>query len=323
MQLRTRSDPVSMPCTDFTKHKIYKILSQIPSFSGRFKGRIRIKRISGMTNHNYSILCGKNHYVLRLSGKGTTHLVDRKTEFHNAKIATEAGINAEILYFNEMDGSMLTQYISNANPLASDDFRNLTVLRHAIRILRRLHQSKKRFKGRFEIFEKLNAYRSLVHKAKAELPKDYRTTEGEIQRIHKVLKVRPKSFVPCHCDPVPENFIASGDNLFLIDWEYSGMGESLWDLSDLSAEASFNTTQDELLLNIYFDGHFKSALFSRMLIFKSLSHLLWSFWGLFQSANYNDNENLHAYALERYDRCKAILARSDFGKHLELARHCS
>ena len=39
--------------------------------------------------------------------------------------------------------------------------------------------------------------------------------------------------------------------MFLIDWEYAGMNDGIWDLAELSIEASYEHGQDELLLTAY------------------------------------------------------------------------
>ena len=48
------------------------------------------------------------------------------------------------------------------------------------------------------------------------------------------------SLAPCHNDLVAENFIKDDSgNLYLIDWEYSGMNDPHWDIAALFLESSF------------------------------------------------------------------------------------
>ena len=51
-----------------------------------------------------------------------------------------------------------------------------------------------------------------------------------------VLEASPAALVPCHNDPWPGNLLdADGPDgrIYLIDWEYSGMNDPMWDLADL------------------------------------------------------------------------------------------
>ncbi len=42
--------------------------------------------------------------------------------------------------------------------------------------------------------------------------------------------------------------------MWIVDWEYSGMNDPMWDLGDLSVEGGFDETQDEAMLRAYFSG---------------------------------------------------------------------
>ncbi len=44
--------------------------------------------------------------------------------------------------------------------------------------------------------------------------------------------------------------------------------------------------------------------------------LLWTLWGLIQHANENPADDFWAYAINRFERCKALMASPDFSRHL-------
>src|SRR3712207_8778315 len=50
--------------------------------------------------------------------------------------------------------------------------------------------------------------------------------------------------VPCHMDPVAENFIKSGERLYLIDWEYSANYDAIWDVVSIIMERSEEHTSE-------------------------------------------------------------------------------
>lgn len=48
------------------------------------------------------------------------------------------------------------------------------------------------------------------------------------------------SVKPCHNDLVAENFLKAEDGtIYLIDWEYSGMNDPMWDIAALFLESNF------------------------------------------------------------------------------------
>ncbi len=104
--------------------------------------------------------------------------------------------------------------------------------------------------------------------------------------------------------------------MWIVDWEYSGMNDPLWDLGDLAVEGQFNTAQEEEMIAAYFDGAPTPAERGRFVIYKAMCDLLWTLWGLIQHANKNPVDDFWAYSINRFERCKKLMATKDFGKHV-------
>jgi thiamine kinase-like enzyme len=120
----------------------------------------------------------------------------------------------------------------------------------------------------------------------------------------------------CHCDPLCENFLDAKGRMWLVDWEYSGMNDPLWDLGDLSVEGQFTEDQEREMFLAYFGGEPRPAELGRIIIYKAMCDLLWTLWGLIQHANANPADDFWAYALNRFERCKALMAAPEFQRHL-------
>jgi len=132
----------------------------------------------------------------------------------------------------------------------------------------------------------------------------------------KVLDAHPIPLAPCHCDPLCENFIDDGERMWIVDWEYSGMNDPFWDLGDVSVEAGFAREHDEQMMQAYCGGRLDDALFGRMVIYKAMCDLLWTLWGLIQHANGNPADDFWTYAINRFERCKALMGSGGFARHL-------
>ncbi len=98
----------------------------------------------------------------------------------------------------------------------------------------------------------------------------------------------------------------------LVDWEYAGMNDPMWDLADLSVEADLNALRDRAMLRAYFEGPAPRESRRRFETYKPVCDLLWSLWGFLQTVNGNANsgpdEDFFAYAVGRHERCKARLS---------------
>ena len=130
--------------------------------------------------------------------------------------------------------------------------------------------------------------------------------------MRAALEAHPVAPVPCHCDPLCENFLDTGERMFLIDYEYAGNNDPMWDLGDLSVEGGFNDEQDSAMLNAYFDGSPPPDQVGRMMAYKALCDLLWTLWGVIQHANANPAEDFWAYAVNRFERCRSLMASPQF-----------
>jgi thiamine kinase-like enzyme len=143
---------------------------------------------------------------------------------------------------------------------------------------------------------------------------------AEAGAVRAALDARPAALAPCHCDPLCENFIDTGTRMWVVDWEYSGMNDPLWDLGDLAVEAGFGPAEEREMLEAYFDGAPAPAEQGRVVIHKAMCDLLWTLWGLIQHANGNPADDFWAYATGRFERCKALMAEPSFAAHLEAVR---
>ncbi|MBL6932560.1 MAG: phosphotransferase [Rhodospirillales bacterium] len=276
-----------------------------------------IERLGGLTNLVFKIALDGEAYILRIAGEGTEEYIDRAVEGHNAKVAADAGVSADVLFFDESDGLMLASFIEGET-MSSDLFTSLSGSpARAARAFRKLHTSGLEFSFRFELFSMIDDYLKILNDLGATLPDGYHEVVKEAEAVRRALDAHPARLAPCHCDPLCENFIDDGERMWIIDWEYSGMNDPLWDLGDLSVEAGFTVAQDREMMTAYCNGAPSDAEFARMIIYKAMCDLLWTLWGLIQHANDNPVEDFWAYAVGRFERCKALMATPDFAEHLK------
>jgi thiamine kinase-like enzyme len=105
--------------------------------------------------------------------------------------------------------------------------------------------------------------------------------------------------------------------MWVVDWEYSGMNDPMWDLGDLSVEAGFDEAQDEEMIAAYFGRSPRPDERGRIVVYKAMCDLLWTLWGLIQHANQNPVDDFMAYALNRFARCRTLMADPAFAGHVK------
>lgn len=277
-----------------------------------------ITRLGGLTNRVFAIEHMGQGVVVRLPGPGTAAYIDRQAERRNAEAAAQAGVSPHLLAFDPA-GVMITELVA-ARTMSAARFRDLDAVARAALAFRQLHARGAVFSGTFDLFEKIDEYQAHLDRLGVEAPDGYESARARAAQVRDALGQGAVASVACHCDPLAENFLDNGQRMWIVDWEYSGNNDPMWDLGDLSVEAEFGPDQDEALLRAYFVGGPPAAARGRMILFKAMADLLWTLWGVIQHANNNPADDFWAYAVNRLGRCCALMERREFAAALAAVR---
>jgi thiamine kinase-like enzyme len=286
-------------------------LRTIPGFE-TYRGAI--VRLGGMTN----LVFRMGDFCLRIPGKGTEEYINRANEAVMAREAARAGVSPEVLHADPATGVMVTRFVAGAETMTPKSFRARTGSpARAGKAFRRLHDSGARFPFRFELFAMIDDYLKVLSTKDVALPDGYHAVVREAdQNVRAALAAHELPLVACHCDPLCENFLDTGERMWIVDWEYAGMNDPLWDLGDLAVEAGFDAAQEEEMMRAYFGAAPRPSEHGRVVIYKAMCDLLWTLWGLIQLANNNPADDFRAYADTRFARCKALMETPAFAAHV-------
>ena len=257
---------------------------------------------------------------MRLPGEGTSEYINRADEEVAARSAAAAGVNAEVIFFDPRDGLMVTRFIDGAATMNAELFKDLGAVARAGHAFRRLHTTAASFASDFSLFPMIDEYKSLLASKGAALPAGYDDVQRQAEVVRTALEAAPVQLAPCHCDPLCENFLDAGERMFIIDYEYAGNNDPMWDLGDLSVEGGFGPEQDDALLRAYFGVDPPASERGRMVAYKALCDLLWTLWGVIQHVNGNPAEDFWAYAVGRFERCKTLMSSAGFDAQIAAIR---
>jgi len=294
-----------------------RILKNLDLFRPLEDRDLEVTRLGGLTNLVFRVDRGDQHYVLRIPGKGTEEYINRTHEARAAREAARVQVSPAVLHADPATGVMVTRFIDHAETMSAETFKSQPgAPGRAGAVFRQLHSADAVFTFRFELFAMIDDYLKVLAGKDTELPLGYHDVVQEADIVRAALQAHPLPHTACHCDPLCENFLDTGERMWLVDWEYSGMNDPLWDLGDLSIEGQFGEAQEEEMLRAYFGGEARPSDRGRMVIYKAMCDLLWTLWGLIQHANRNPADDFWAYALRRFERCKALMAAPEFRRHV-------
>lgn len=259
---------------------------------------VRIK--GGMTNQNYYVAAQGKAYILRLPGACTDTMIDREREYTNTMAAAGLGLNPPVPYFNSVSGIKISSYIPGAQTLNARSARLEMNMKLTAGLLKRLHESKITMQGTFDVFREYRAYKRLIEQQGASWYPGFDQMEAFLETLRKDLDCLGMEKKPCHNDLVAENLVRDREGrLYLIDWEYSGYNDPMWDLSSHMLECEFNEAEEELFMQYYFEGRIGKAQRQKIAAYKICQDLLWSAWTIAKEAA---GEDFGTYGQDRFAR---------------------
>lgn len=267
-----------------------------------------IERLGGMTNHSYKITRDDGQeYLARIPGEGTEEMINRADERKSTELACSLGIDSELLYFSD-DGKKIMRFISDPLPMSESVMRKDNNIRQAAEIFNRLHNCGKDTGVRFEVFEMADAYEKIIINNNVKLYDDYDAVRRDVFDIKASVDANGEApRVPCHNDSLIGNWVLDKNGkLYLIDWEYSGMNEAMWDLSCFSIELGYSPEHDSKLLFYYYGKAPTVEQKKRFAAAKLYVDFLWTLWGLTRVPY--DGDFMQEYADNRYERLKNNIA---------------
>lgn len=263
----------------------------------------------GMTNKNYRICVKGTRYILRIAGIGTEEMINRNTEMFNSAIASERGYNVEVPYFNLETGVKISKFIENAETLTPRSVKKEENLKQVTTILRNLHKDKHfHMDNHFNMFREVEKYEDILKKNNGDFFEDYDIVREKVMDLEKELEICNRVFVPSHNDLVAANLVKdTNGKIFLIDWEYGGINDDMWDLAALSLENDFSEDDIELMFRLYFNGKDADDDSRRRLIIHQICQdFLWAVWTLIKEA---EGDDFGTYGMDRYNRAKEYLKK--------------
>jgi thiamine kinase-like enzyme/choline kinase/predicted transcriptional regulator len=265
-----------------------------------------IQPFGGMTNKNFKVTVNGKEYVLRIPGNGTEQMINRKEEKVNSTIVSQLGIDTKIAYFNEENGVKIAELIPNAETLTGKTAKRQDYMMLTTAVLRKLHESGVEMANQFDVFEKITEYEHLMEEAKGEPYEHYDEVRAQVMALKDVCRGMNITFKPCHNDLVPENLVKSGsDKVYLIDWEYAGMNDPMWDVAAHSLECEFSPEDEELFLSLYLQqDEIPLEIQQRVLMNKIFQDFLWTIWTIIKEAKGDD---FGAYGMNRFTRARENL----------------
>ena len=299
--------------------ELTEVVAHLSALLGPREGGVT-QLLGGITNRNFRVNFGGTDYVVRLPGKRTELLgIDRDSERIATKAAAELGVAPRVAAMLESPPCLVTTYIQ-ARGLSADELRQPATVEAVGKSLRAFHDSGTLLPTTFDPIDLVERYARLAGEHGGEPPDAFDAALTCARAIKSAIEGQvDHEPVPCHNDLLGANFLATPETIYLIDWEYAGMGDRWFDLGNFAVNNELSDDDEEGLLAAYFgeppDGRRRSTLE----LFRFISDFREAMWGVVQTSISELDFDFAGYARKHFERLATTGSDPDFPRWVDEA----
>ena len=278
------------------KLSIDRLIKLIPEWNEKL---IKVNPINGgITNINFEVTVGKKSFFISMPYSNSELLnIDYGNKYYNNKICGEINISPRVTHFIESENLLVTEFIkSKASSLTI--FQSSKAIEQLVKNIKLLHNANP-FLRNFDMLSQISYYQNILKKDY--LPKKLFKYVNNIKTLKQKLYLPNDKLVPCHNDLLAENIINKGNQIFIVDFDYSGNNDPCFELGNLSVEMEYDDEQINKLVRSYY-GEINENIISRVNLQGIVSDIGWSLWSYVQVKNSNLNFDYSMHAIYRLER---------------------
>ena len=262
-----------------------------------WKNEIKIKAIKGgLTNQNFLVQENSKKFFVRLGDDIPEHNVSRSKELIASNAAAEIGLSPAVIYNTK--GVLILEYIEGAM-LSTDSI--VDKLESIISLIKKIHsEMSKKLYGHsvnFGAFDAIKRYAKLLKNHKSSYTQLLPSLLFQMDKLE--INTSPYDIVFCHNDLIFTNFLDDEDRLWIVDWEYSGFNNPLFDLGDFASHCNFSENKEIFLLENYFEKKINEKLLLEFNSFKCAAILREAMWSMVAELTSKIDFNFLIYTQEK------------------------
>ncbi|MGO1118085.1 phosphotransferase [Rhodovibrionaceae bacterium A322] len=258
----------------------------------------------GITNVNFVVEDQGRKYVVRIGEDIPVHQVMRFNELAASRAAEAAGLSPAVVHHEP--GALVLDFV-DGQTLGEEEVRDDQRLARILPVIKSCHRElPKHFRGPalvFWVFHVLRDYAASLKDGKSRHLDKLPELMAQAEKLEQA--VGPIDLVYGHNDLLPANFIDDGQKIWLIDWDYGGFNSPLFDLGGLASNNGLSPTQEEWLLENYFEKTVTDELRQRYGAMKCASLLRETLWSMISEIHSELDFDFQAYTAENLTRYRS------------------
>ncbi len=291
MEINTFEDLRKQESKDYLHNKNLQLIASVFNVKIDDIKNVMISK-KGMTNRSFTFEVKDKKYIMRIPGEGTEQLINRKQEYEVYQIVSKLGISDKVIYMDPESGIKITEFFMGSH---NCDPENDNEVARCMKKLKEFHNRGLKVDFEFDIFEQILHYEYLM--GGESLYQDYDEVKKNVFALKPFIDKVRQPYCLCHIDSVPDNFLISGDEIKLIDWEYSSNQDPHVDIAMFAIYCGYDKKHLDRLIDLYFDNNCDELTRMKIYAYVAMTGFLWSNWCEYK---YHLGVEFGEYSLNQY-----------------------
>lgn len=236
----------------------------------------------GMTNTSFIFKIDGVDYIYRHPGDGTESIINRKNEKTSLIKAKEFGVDPTYIYMDVNEGWKISRFVSEFREPNYTEFEDS---KRVISMMRKLHQIPVSVNYGMKPWEDALAMEKMIKKKNADCFTEYELLKRKIEILYKQTVGDGVEKCFCHGDTYKPNWMIKPDGeVYLIDWEYSGMSDPGIDVGYYIVDAQYDVDEAEQFINEYLSDSYSDVRFQHFMNYIAIIAYYWFVWALYRES---------------------------------------
>ena len=231
----------------------------------------------GITNLNFLVNHGNEKLVVRLGQDIPEHLVYRSNEINVSKAAHEIGVSPKLIHSEQ--GVLVLEFIESETLDPKGVQKNLERI---IPVIKKIHNEIPNFlSGQPAIFWVFHVIKYYANFLRSNHSIHQNKIDDLLLKASKLEKLSsPREIVFGHNDFLAANFLDDGSKIWVVDWEYGGFNDPLFDIGGLASNNDFKQDLEKEALEMYYEKSISIDFLLKYDSMKTASLLRETMWSM-------------------------------------------
>ena len=253
----------------------------------------------GITNLNFLVNHGNEKLVVRLGQDIPEHLVYRSNEINVSKAAHEIGVSPKLIHSEQ--GVLVLEFIESETLDPKGVQKNLERI---IPVIKKIHNEIPNFlSGQPAIFWVFHVIKYYANFLRSKHSIHQNKIDDLLLKASKLEKLSsPREIVFGHNDFLAANFLDDGSKIWVVDWEYGGFNDPLFDIGGLASNNDFKQDLEKEALKMYYEKSISNDFLLKYDSMKTASLLRETMWSMVSEITSNLDFDYGEYTQENLSK---------------------